>query len=52
MTVIPTKVGIQDFKKLENHLDPGFHRGDNFLQVHHYWIHTLLRTTPFRIDFD
>jgi hypothetical protein len=32
--VIPAKAGIQEHQRLINCLDPGFRRGDNFLQVH------------------
>jgi hypothetical protein len=30
--VIPAKAGIQCFQKLMTDLDPGFRRGDDFLQ--------------------
>jgi hypothetical protein len=30
--VIPAKAGIQCFQVVVNCLDPGFHRGDDFLQ--------------------
>ena len=31
--VIPTKVGIQEIKLVIESLDPGFHRGDDFLRI-------------------
>ena len=31
-SVIPVKTGIQVFQPVTNHLDPGFHRGDDFLR--------------------
>jgi hypothetical protein len=34
--VIPTKVGIQKISLLKNPLDPGFHRGDDFLRDRQY----------------
>jgi len=34
-SVIPAKAGIQCFKSLMNSLDPGFHRGDDFLRECH-----------------
>jgi hypothetical protein len=34
--VIPAKAGIQDYQSPENLLDPGFHRGDNFLPIHKF----------------
>jgi hypothetical protein len=30
-SVIPAKAGIQYFRLVTNSLDPGFHRGDDFL---------------------
>jgi len=33
-SVIPAKAGIQPTKALKDLLDPGFHRGDGFLQDH------------------
>jgi len=33
-SVIPTKAGIQDFQKLTNTMDSGFHRSDDFLRNH------------------
>jgi len=30
--VIPAEAGIQDFQIVTNSLDPGFHRGDDFLR--------------------
>jgi hypothetical protein len=32
--VIPAKAGIQSFWGLAKPLDPGFHRGDDFLRTH------------------
>jgi hypothetical protein len=32
--VIPAKAGIQHFYGLINSLDSGFHRSDDFLQIH------------------
>jgi hypothetical protein len=32
--VISTKVGIQSYHSVRTLLDPGFHRGDDFLLVH------------------
>jgi hypothetical protein len=33
-SVIPAKAGIQYFETVANFLDPGFHRGDDFLRRH------------------
>jgi len=33
-SVIPAKAGIQFIHRLTKHLDPGFHRGDDFLRGH------------------
>ena len=33
-SVIPAKAGIQSFQEVEKALDPGFHRGDDFLRDH------------------
>jgi hypothetical protein len=32
LSVIPVKTGIQYFQAVAEHLDPGFHRGDDFLR--------------------
>jgi hypothetical protein len=32
--VIPAKAGIQQFQKVKNTLDSGFHRRDDFLRDH------------------
>ena len=34
LTVIPAKAGIQSFQVVADRLDSGFHRSDDFLQVH------------------
>ena len=36
--VIPAKAGIQYFKLVIMPLDPGFHRGDDFLRVHQRYL--------------
>ncbi|MEW6665394.1 MAG: 2-oxoacid:acceptor oxidoreductase family protein [Thermodesulfobacteriota bacterium] len=33
ISVIPVKTGIQGFRQVTKHPDPGFHRGDDFLRV-------------------
>ena len=33
-SVIPAKAGIQSFQAVADHLDSGFHRSDDFLQMH------------------
>jgi hypothetical protein len=32
--VIPAKAGIQGYQSLQNLMDPGFHRGDDLVQIH------------------
>jgi hypothetical protein len=39
--VIPANAGTQGYQLVGNVLAPGFHRGDDFLPVHHIW--TLLK---------
>ena len=34
LSVIPAKAGIQLFQLVRNSMDSGFHRSDDFLQVH------------------
>jgi len=41
LPVIPVKTGIQYFQAVAEHLDPGFHRGDDFLRVHQAWDFSL-----------
>ncbi|MCD6297182.1 MAG: hypothetical protein J7M30_08505, partial [Deltaproteobacteria bacterium] len=40
--VIPAEAGIQYFQELMPDLDPGFRRGDDFLQVHHSSQHAIM----------
>jgi hypothetical protein len=42
--VIPAQAGIQKFQIVTKALDPGFRRGDDFLRVHHFWLHDLCRS--------
>ena len=35
-SVIPAKAGIQCLQSVMNSLDPGFHRGDDFLRIHQF----------------
>jgi hypothetical protein len=35
-SVIPAEAGIQVLRALAECLDPGFHRGDDFLRSHQY----------------
>jgi hypothetical protein len=35
--VIPAKAGIQVLRALTEFLDPGFHRGDDFLRGLQFW---------------
>jgi hypothetical protein len=40
--VIPAKAGIQSFQLVKILLDPGFHRGDDFLRVHQVLVKRFL----------
>jgi len=35
-SVIPAKAGIQSFELVLSFLDPGFHRGDDFLRAQYH----------------
>ena len=37
-SVIPAEAGIQSFQVVVNSLDSGFHRSDDLLRIHQYWI--------------
>jgi hypothetical protein len=47
-SVIPAKAGIQVLRALTECLDPGFHRGDDFLRGHQYSITPILHHSNLR----
>ena len=47
-SVIPAKAGIQSFQPVTENLDSGFHRSDDFLRDHHYWL--FLNIGPVRLS--
>jgi hypothetical protein len=50
--VIPTKVGIQQIQLVVKPLDPGFHRGDDYMRVHQFefWTFEFVSDFEFRIS--